>query len=83
MCESWREISSCDKDRSFWGVPRGDEVMDCCARYRGPIHMLLTDLVIPGLSGGQLGETSAVVSKDQGPIHDGICGRQGGSPWVS
>jgi signal transduction histidine kinase/CheY-like chemotaxis protein len=34
----------------------GKEALDCCANYRGPINLVLTDVVMPGMTGGQLGE---------------------------
>lgn len=33
-----------------------DEALSLCAKYQGPIHLLLTDVVMPGLGGRQLAE---------------------------
>jgi len=35
----------------------GQEALDCCANYRGPIHLVLMDVVMPGMTGTQLEET--------------------------
>lgn len=35
----------------------GPEALDLCARYRGTIHLLLTDLIMPGMTGRQLSDT--------------------------
>ncbi len=35
----------------------GPEALDLCARYRGKIHLLLTDLIMPGMTGRQLADT--------------------------
>src|SRR5205085_7158517 len=32
----------------------GQEALDVCAQYEEPIHLLMTDVVMPGLSGRQL-----------------------------
>jgi PAS domain S-box-containing protein len=34
----------------------GEEALECCAQYRAAIHLVLTDVVMPGMTGGQLGE---------------------------
>jgi CheY-like chemotaxis protein len=33
----------------------GNEALDYCAKYHGPIDLVLTDVVMPGLTGGELG----------------------------
>lgn len=33
-----------------------DEALSLCAKHQGPIHLLLTDVVMPGLGGRQLAE---------------------------
>lgn len=33
-----------------------DEALSLCAKYQGPIHLLLTDVVLPGLGGRQVAE---------------------------
>lgn len=35
----------------------GPEALDLCARFRGRIHLLLTDLIMPGMTGRQLADT--------------------------
>jgi CheY-like chemotaxis protein len=35
---------------------RGDEALELAARHSGPIHLLLTDLVMPGMDGRVLAE---------------------------
>jgi two-component system cell cycle sensor histidine kinase/response regulator CckA len=35
----------------------GAEALDICRRHRGPIHLLVTDMVMPGLNGLELAET--------------------------
>jgi len=34
----------------------GSDALDFCARYHGPIDLVLTDVVMPGLTGGELGK---------------------------
>jgi PAS domain S-box-containing protein len=41
-----------------------DEALGVCARHAGPLHLLLTDVVMPGLSGGQLAERVMTVRPD-------------------
>src|SRR5512134_3685191 len=35
----------------------GQEALDLCERYRDRIHLLLTDLIMPGMTGRQLADT--------------------------
>jgi PAS domain S-box-containing protein len=34
----------------------GLEALQVCARHQGPIHLLITDVIMPGMSGRQLGD---------------------------
>ncbi|MDE3034408.1 MAG: PAS domain S-box protein [Nitrospirota bacterium] len=43
---------------------KGEEAMDLCRRHRGPIHLLLTDVVMPQISGRELAERLASVRPD-------------------
>jgi PAS domain S-box-containing protein len=38
---------------------RGEEALATCQQHAGPIHLLLTDVVMPGMSGGQLAKRLA------------------------
>jgi two-component system cell cycle sensor histidine kinase/response regulator CckA len=42
----------------------GEEALDVAARQASPIHLTVTDVVMPGLSGGQLAERLAAVRPD-------------------
>ena len=42
----------------------GGEALLMCERHREPIHLLLTDLVMPGVSGGKLGEYLTSLRKE-------------------
>lgn len=33
-----------------------EEALQCCAQYDGPIHLLVTDMIMPGMSGRDLAE---------------------------
>lgn len=37
----------------------GRQALEQCARYEGPIHLLLTDVVLPGINGRELAESVA------------------------
>ena len=38
----------------------GDEALRLCEKHRGPVHLMITDVVMPGMSGGKLSERIAV-----------------------
>src|SRR5581483_12152290 len=40
---------------------QGSEALDLCARYTGVIHLVLTDLVMPGMSGRQMAGQLATI----------------------
>ena len=42
----------------------GGEALLMCERHKEPIHLLLTDLVMPGVSGGKLGEYLTFLRKE-------------------
>jgi CheY-like chemotaxis protein len=35
---------------------QGNEAIDVCKQHKGPVHLLLTDVVMPGMSGRELAE---------------------------
>jgi YesN/AraC family two-component response regulator len=37
-------------------APHGDDALLVCEQHEGPIHLLVTDVVMPGMSGGQLAD---------------------------
>ncbi|MCP4514842.1 MAG: response regulator, partial [Delftia sp.] len=43
---------------------RGDEALRLCEQRQGPIHLLLTDVIMPGMSGDQLAEHLAQIRPD-------------------
>jgi signal transduction histidine kinase len=45
-------------------APNGDTALRLAAKHHGPIHLLLTDVVMPGLSGRQLAEQLAPLRPD-------------------
>jgi signal transduction histidine kinase len=45
-------------------APNGDTALRLAAKHHGPIHLLLTDVVMPGLSGRQLAEQLARLRPD-------------------
>jgi PAS domain S-box-containing protein len=42
-------------------APNGDDALEICERHHGPIHLLLTDVVMPGMSGRALADRVAVL----------------------
>src|SRR5206468_4970452 len=45
-------------------APNGDTALRLAAKHQGPIHLLLTDVVMPGLSGRQLAEQLAQLRRE-------------------
>src|SRR5436309_880938 len=45
-------------------APNGDTALRLAAKHHGPIHLLLTDVVMPGLSGRQLAEQLAQLRRE-------------------
>jgi signal transduction histidine kinase len=45
-------------------APNGDTALRLAAKHHGPIHLLLTDVIMPGLSGRQLAEQLAQLRPD-------------------
>jgi PAS domain S-box-containing protein len=45
-------------------APSGAEALEIAASHSGPIHLLLTDVVMPGLSGRQLSDQLALLRPD-------------------
>ena len=43
---------------------QGDQALEIASRYRGRIHLLLTDVVMPGISGRQLSERLTAARPD-------------------
>src|SRR3990172_1065470 len=43
------------------GAPDGDEALRICERHQGTIHLLLTDVVMPGMSGRALADRLALL----------------------
>jgi CheY-like chemotaxis protein len=41
----------------------GDEALRLCESYQGPIHLLLTDIVMPGMRGTRLAELAVGVRR--------------------
>jgi two-component system cell cycle sensor histidine kinase/response regulator CckA len=43
---------------------RGDEALEVAARHDGPIHLMVTDVVMPGVSGPELARRLETVHPD-------------------
>ena len=43
---------------------QGNEAIDVCKQHKGPVHLLLTDVVMPQMSGRQLAEQLKQVCQD-------------------
>jgi two-component system cell cycle sensor histidine kinase/response regulator CckA len=65
---------------------RGDEALSVCRRHQGPIHLMLTDVIMPQMSGRELATRLATVQPDmkvlfmsgytsEGIVHHGVLER--------
>jgi CheY-like chemotaxis protein len=45
-------------------APGGREALDLAGRHPGPIHLLITDVVMPGMSGPELAERMGAIRPD-------------------
>ena len=45
-------------------APGGPEAVEISERHEGPIHLLVTDVVMPGMSGRELGERLTMLSPE-------------------
>ena len=51
-------------------APHGAEALEVSERHAGPIHLLLTDVVMPEMSGRELAQRFATLRPDdEGPVH--------------
>ena len=51
----------------------GAEALDVAERHERPIHLLLTDVVMPGLRGHEVAQrVAAIAARDQGALHVGL-----------
>ena len=48
-------------DYNVLSANTGDEAMELCRNYEGAIHLLVTDVELPGTSGWELAETAAKI----------------------
>ncbi len=46
-----------------------EEALECFRRFPGTIHLLLTDIVLPGISGSELAETLTALSPELGVVY--------------
>ena len=54
----------------------GTEAQQVAAQFSGPIHLLLTDVVMPGINGRVLAERLAPESsRDEGPLYVRVHGQ--------
>jgi CheY-like chemotaxis protein len=66
-------------------APDGTKAQEICARYPGPIHLLLTDLVMPGTNGRDMAERLASARPAMKILYmsgyvDNVLGQQGEVP---
>jgi two-component system cell cycle sensor histidine kinase/response regulator CckA len=45
----------------------GEEALSLCEQHQGPIHLLLTDVIMPGMNGGELGKRFSA-ARPQGKV---------------
>src|SRR5213076_2332866 len=57
-------------------APNGDTALRLAAKHHGPIHLLLTDVVMPGLSGRQLAEQLAQLRREMKVLCVGLWGER-------
>jgi CheY-like chemotaxis protein len=50
-------------------APGAEEAIALCENYRGPIHLLLTDVVMPGMSGREMAERLCQLRKDMQVVY--------------
>jgi len=56
------------------GARHGAEALVIADRHPGPIHLLLTDVVMPGLGGPQLADRHRITTKSRLDIHHAAVG---------
>jgi two-component system cell cycle sensor histidine kinase/response regulator CckA len=47
----------------------GEEALELCRQHEGPIHLLLTDVVMPGMSGRELAERLTPIHREMGVLY--------------